>query len=40
MSDDYELVFKSQDEAIFGKDKLLIPREKLEKRLQFLKEHR
>ena len=40
MSDDYELVFKSQDEAIFGKDKLLIPREKLEKRLLFLKENR
>lgn len=40
MSDDYELVFKSQEEAILGKDKLLIPREKLEKRLQFLKENR
>ncbi|MFA7361002.1 MAG: NADH-quinone oxidoreductase subunit NuoI [Candidatus Kapaibacterium sp.] len=40
MSDDYELVFNSQEEAIFGKDKLLIPREKLEKRLQFLKENR
>lgn len=40
MSDDYELVFKSQEEAIFGKDKLLIPRAKLEKRLQFLKENR
>lgn len=40
MSDDYELVFNSQEEAIFSKDKLLIPREKLEKRLQFLKENR
>ena len=40
MSDEYELVFKSQEEAIFGKDKLLIPREKLEKRLKFLKENR
>ena len=40
MSDEYELVFKSQDEAIFGKDKLLIPKKKLEKRLRFLKELR
>ncbi|MFA5011309.1 MAG: NADH-quinone oxidoreductase subunit NuoI [Ignavibacteria bacterium] len=40
MSDEYELVFKSQEEAIFGKGKLLIPREKLEKRLKFLKENR
>lgn len=40
MSDEYELVFKSQEEAIFGKDKLLIPREKLEKRLKFLKENK
>jgi len=40
MSDEFELVFKSQDEAIFGKDKLLIPRKKLEKRLEFLKERR
>ncbi len=40
MSDEYELVFKSQEEAVFGKDKLLIPKKKLEKRLQFLKELR
>jgi len=40
MSNEYELVFKSQEEAIFGKEKLLIPREKLEKRLKFLKENR
>lgn len=40
MSDEFELVFKSQDEAIFGKDKLLMPRKKLEKRLEFLKERR
>ena len=26
MSDEYELVFSSQDEAIFGKDKLLVPK--------------
>lgn len=40
MSDEFELVFSSQEEAIFGKDKLLVPREKLEKRLEFLKEYR
>lgn len=40
MSDEYELVFSSQDEAIFGKDKLLMPKEKLKKRLEFLREYR
>ncbi|MBN1634585.1 MAG: NADH-quinone oxidoreductase subunit NuoI [Ignavibacteria bacterium] len=40
MSDEFELVFKSQEEAIFGKDKLLVPKNKLEKRLEFLKKYR
>jgi NADH-quinone oxidoreductase subunit I len=40
MSDEFELVFKSQEEAVFGKDKLLIPRKNLENRLKFLKERR
>lgn len=40
MSDEFELVFNSQDEAIFGKDKLLVPKNRLEKRLQFLKDNR
>ncbi len=40
MSDDFEIVFKSQEEAIFGKDKLLVPRSKLEKRLNFLRQYR
>ena len=40
MSEDYELVFTSQDEAIFGKDKLLVPKEKLAKRLEFLRKYR
>ncbi|MBK7447553.1 MAG: NADH-quinone oxidoreductase subunit NuoI [Ignavibacteria bacterium] len=40
MSDEYELVFSSQDEAIFGKDKLLVPKEKLKKRLDYLQEFR
>ncbi len=40
MSDEYELVFNSQEEAIFGKDKLLTPMEKLKNRLEFLHRHR
>jgi len=40
MSDEYELVFNSQEEAIFGKDKLLIPKKKLEPRLEFLRKYR
>lgn len=40
MSDEFELVFTSQKEAVYGKDKLLIPKEKLAKRLEFLKENR
>ncbi len=37
MSNDYEMVFTSQEDAILGKDKLLVPKEKLQKRLDFLK---
>jgi len=40
MSKDYELVFSSQQEAIFGKDKLLVPAEKVRDRLEFLRNHR
>jgi NADH-quinone oxidoreductase subunit I len=40
MSNEYELVFSSQEEAVFGKDKLLIPAEKLKDRLEFLRMHR
>lgn len=40
MSNEYELVFSSQEEAVFGKDKLLIPAEKLKDRLEFLRNHR
>lgn len=40
MSDEYELVFSSQEEAIFGKDKLLVPIEKVQKRIEFLEEYR
>lgn len=40
MSNEYELVFTSQEEAVFGKDKLLMPIEKLRGRLDFLHQHR
>jgi NADH-quinone oxidoreductase subunit I len=40
MSQEYELVFSSQQEAIFGKDKLLMSTEKLKGRLEFLRNHR
>jgi NADH-quinone oxidoreductase subunit I len=36
MSDEYILAFHSQNEAIFGKDKLLMSAERLKKRLEFL----
>lgn len=37
MSKDYELVFQKRDDAIYGKDKLLIPVENLRDRLDFLR---
>ena len=37
MSKDYELVFQNRDEAIFGKDKLLMSVDKLKDRLEFLR---
>jgi len=37
MSKDYELVFTRYDDAIFGKDKLLVPVEKLKDRLEFVR---
>lgn len=40
MSKDYELVFTSQEDGIFGKDKLLVPAEKVKDRLEFLRRHR
>ena len=40
MSDEFELVFNNQKEGIYGKDKLLFPKEKVQKRLDFLKENR
>jgi len=37
MSKDYDIVFTSHDEAILGKDKLLVPVSKLQDRLEFLR---
>lgn len=40
MSKDYELVFSRPEEAIFGKDRLLIPASKLQDRLEFLRQYK
>ena len=37
MSKDYELVFSNRDDAIYGKDKLLVPIDNLKERLDFLR---
>lgn len=39
MSDEYILNFTSQEEAIFGKEKLLMSKERVQKRLDFLKQN-
>src|SRR3989339_832619 len=40
MSNEYELAFTSQEESIFGKDKLLKSVEEMKPRLDFLRKHR
>ncbi|MFM8437780.1 MAG: 4Fe-4S binding protein, partial [Candidatus Kapaibacterium sp.] len=40
MSKDYDIVFHTQEEAIFGKDRLLTPVAKLQERLEFLRRYR
>ncbi|OLD60522.1 MAG: NADH-quinone oxidoreductase subunit I [Ignavibacteria bacterium 13_1_40CM_2_61_4] len=40
MSKEYELTFTSQEDGIFGKDKLLMPAEKLKDRIEFLRKNR
>jgi NADH-quinone oxidoreductase subunit I len=37
MSKDYELVFTNRNDAIYGKDKLLVPVENLKDRIEFLR---
>lgn len=39
MSDEYILTFESQEEAIFGKEKLFMSKQRLQKRLNFLKQN-
>jgi len=40
MSDEYELVFRKTDDAIYGKDKLLMSTARLKTRLEFLRRAR
>jgi len=40
MSDEYELVFTKPEDAIFGKEKLLMSTDRLRTRLEFLRESR
>jgi NADH-quinone oxidoreductase subunit I len=40
MSDEYELVFSKTEDAIYGKDKLLMSAERLKTRLEFLRTER
>jgi NADH-quinone oxidoreductase subunit I len=40
MSRDYELVFDRPEDAIFGKDKLLIPVSQLQERLEYLRQYK
>ena len=40
MSKDYELAFTNREEAIYGKDKLLIPVNKLQDRIDFLRQYK
>lgn len=40
MSKEYELTFTNQEDAIFGKDKLLMSAERLKDRLEFLRKQR
>ena len=39
MSKEYDLTFQDRDEAIFGLDRLLVPKERLADRLAFLHKH-
>ena len=40
MSKDYDIVFESREEAIYDKDRLLVPKEDLSERLEYLREYR
>jgi len=40
MSKDYEMAFTNREDAIYGKDKLLIPVSKLQDRIEFLRQYK
>ncbi|MEX0720830.1 MAG: NADH-quinone oxidoreductase subunit I [Balneolaceae bacterium] len=40
MSKDYDIVFESREEAIYDKERLLVPKEDLKERLDFLKNYK
>ncbi len=40
MSKEYDLTFQNRDEAIFGLERLLVPQERLQERLDYLEEYR
>ena len=40
MSKDYDIVFESREEAVYDKERLLVPKEDLEERLEFLRKYK
>src|SRR5690606_26294090 len=40
MSQDYDIVFESREDAVYGKDRLLVPKEELTTRLDYLREYK
>lgn len=40
MSKDYDIVFESREDANYDKQRLLVPKEDLSERLEYLKEYR
>lgn len=40
MSKDYDIVFESREEAVYDKERLLVPKEDLKERLDFLREYK
>ncbi len=40
MSKDYDIVFESREDAVYDKSRLLVPKEDLSERLEFLREYR
>lgn len=40
MSKDYDIVFESREDAVYDKNRLMVPKEDLEERLEYLKNYR